>query len=179
MPHPRFALRLAAPRDAYLLPDLSTQEPQTPLAGDVVDTLLNDERGHCRVPGVDHRHAVRPTGPKKAALAVTSALLRPTPYLWEDSEGVVHEILQGEGGEQGRLDARIVRSWSTRCVAGNFDRLRPEERLFAFLDDINIWSPSPNRMATLHTTIQEQLLVHTGIQIHHGKTQLWNRAGVA
>ena len=25
----------------------------------------------------------------------------PSTYLWEDSEGVVHEILQGEGGEQG------------------------------------------------------------------------------
>ena len=49
------------------------------------------------------------------------------------------------------------------------DRLRPEERLFAFLDDIYVWSPSPNRMATLHTTMQEQLLAHTGIQIHHGK----------
>ena len=25
----------------------------------------------------------------------------PSSYLWEDSEGVVHEVLQGEGGEQG------------------------------------------------------------------------------
>ena len=25
----------------------------------------------------------------------------PSNYLWEDSDGVVHEILQGEGGEQG------------------------------------------------------------------------------
>ena len=25
----------------------------------------------------------------------------PPSYLWEDSEGVVHEVLQGEGGEQG------------------------------------------------------------------------------
>ena len=42
-----------------------------------------------------------------------------------------------------------------------------------------MWSPSPNRMATVHTTMQEELLAHTGILIHHGKTQLWNRAGVA
>ena len=38
VPHPRITLR-PTPRDANLLPDLSTQELQTPLAGDVVDTL--------------------------------------------------------------------------------------------------------------------------------------------
>ena len=90
------------------------------------------------------------------------------------------EILQGEGGEQGdALMPALFALGQHDALLAIHDRLRPEERLFAFLDDIHIWSPSPNRMATLHTTIQEQLLVHTGIQIHHGKTQLWNRAGVA
>ena len=104
----------------------------------------------------------------------------PSTYLWEDSDGVVHEILQGEGGEQG--DALMP----TLFALGQHDalvaiqaRLSPEERLFAFLDDIFVWSPFPNRMATVHTTMQEELLAHTGIQIHHSKTQLWNRAGVA
>ena len=31
----------------------------------------------------------------------------------------------------------------------------------------------------MHTAMQEELLAHTSIQIHRGKTQLWNRAGVA
>ena len=96
----------------------------------------------------------------------------PSTYLWEDSEGVVHEILQGEGGEQGdALMPALFALGQHDALLAIQDRLRPEGRLFAFLDDIYVWSPSPNRMATLHTTIQEQLLVHTGIQIHHGKTQ--------
>ena len=104
----------------------------------------------------------------------------PSTHSREDSEGVVHEILQGEGGEQGdALMPALFALGQHDALLAIHDRLRPEERLFAFLDDIYIWSPSPNRMATLHTTIQEQLLVHTGIQIHHGKTQLWNKAGVA
>ena len=104
----------------------------------------------------------------------------PSTYLWEDSEGVVHEILQGEGGEQrDALMPALFALGQHDALLAIQDRLRPEERLFAFLDDIYVWSPSPNRMATLHTTIQEQLLAHTGIQIHQGKTQLWNRAGVA
>ena len=54
-------------------------------------------------------------------------------------------------------------------------RLRPSERLFAFLDDIYAVC-SPGRAADVFTTIQEQLAT-VGIGIHDGKTQLWNRAG--
>ena len=85
----------------------------------------------------------------------------PSTYLWEDSDGVVHGILQVEGGEQG--DALMP----TLFALGQHDtlvaiqaRLIPEERLFAFLDDIFVWSPFPNRMATVHTTMQEELLAH-------------------
>ena len=70
----------------------------------------------------------------------------------------------------GRPDASIVRSWPTRCVAGNPGSVEARRKGLPFLDDIYVWSPSPNRMATVHTTMQEQLLAHTGIQIHHGKT---------
>ena len=30
------------------------------------------------------------------------------PHLWEDEEGVVHEIPQGEGGEQGDPSERVI-----------------------------------------------------------------------
>ena len=104
----------------------------------------------------------------------------PSTYLWEDSDGVVHEILQGEGGEQGdALMPALFALGQHDALVAIQARLSPEERLFAFLDDIYVWSPSPNRMATVHTAMQEELLAHTGIQIHCGKTQLWNRAGVA
>ena len=34
-----------------------------------------------------------------------------------------------------------------------------------------------NKISEMH--FDDSLLAHTGIQIHHSKTQLWNRAGVA
>ena len=43
----------------------------------------------------------------------------PSTYLWEDSDGVVHEILHGEGGEQG--DALVP----TLFALGQHDALEP------------------------------------------------------
>ena len=43
----------------------------------------------------------------------------PSAHLWEDEEGVVHEIPQGEGGEQGNLDAGFVRLGSTSSLGSN------------------------------------------------------------
>ena len=104
----------------------------------------------------------------------------PSTYLWEDRDGVVHEILQGrEASRETPLCRHFFVLGQHDALVAIQARLRPEERFFAFQDDICVWSPSPNRMATVHTTMQEELLAHTGILIHHGKTQLCNRAGVA
>ena len=54
-------------------------------------------------------------------------------------------------------------------------RLRPSERLVAFLDDIYCVI-SPERTGAGFTAIQEELLT-IGIRVHDGKTQLWNRSG--
>ena len=63
----------------------------------------------------------------------------PSTYLWEDSDGVVHEILQGEGGEQGdALVPALFALGQHDALVAIQARLRPEERLFAFLDDINV-----------------------------------------
>ena len=35
----------------------------------------------------------------------------PSTHLWEDEEGVVHEIPQGEGGEQGNPSCRLCSPW--------------------------------------------------------------------
>ena len=51
-------------------------------------------------------------------------------------------------------------------------RLRPDERLMAFLDDIYAKS-NPNRSGQCSEELQR-----VGIQVHDGKTQLWNRSGV-
>ena len=106
-----------------------------------------------------------------------SVLRSPSTYLWEDDEGVVHEISQGEGGEQG--DALMPALFSLEqhsALEAIQARLRPSERLMAFLDDI-YGKSDPDRSATVFTAIQEELL-RVGIRVHDGKTQLWNRSGV-
>ena len=116
-------------------------------------------------------------GRGRRSLAVRESVLWfPSTYLWEDDEGVVHEVVQGEGGEQG--DALMPALFSLgqhRSLEAIQARLRPSERLFAFLDDVYAVC-SPGRAADVFTTIQEQLAT-VGIRVHDGKTQLWNRPG--
>ena len=77
-------------------------------------------------------------------------------YIWEDDVGVVHDVVQGEGGEQG-------------------DPLMPA--LLAFHDDVYIVC-RPDRVVPIHALLRAQLWHHARIQIHQGKTQVWNRGGV-
>ena len=55
-------------------------------------------------------------------------------------------------------------------------RLLPNERLLAFLDDIYALC-RPERVSDVHVALQEELWAHSRIQVHQGKTQLWNRLG--
>ena len=98
---------------------------------------------------------------------------------------------------------RILKGWSTKCCKerageqggalmpalfslGQNDalvaiqgRLAQDERFMAFLDHIYAVGDRPERSGAAYTAIQEELWTHTGIEVHQGKTQLWNRAGVA
>ena len=92
---------------------------------------------------------------------------------------MVHEVLQREGGEQG--DALMPALFSLGqhdALVAIQGRLAPDERLMAFLDDIYAVGERPGRTAAAYTAIQEEMRTHTGIEVHQGKTQLWNRAGV-
>ena len=56
-------------------------------------------------------------------------------YIWEDDSGVVHEIVQGEGGEQGDpLMPALFAVGQHRALAAVRERLLPHEHLLAFLD---------------------------------------------
>ena len=102
----------------------------------------------------------------------------PSTYLWDDDDGVTHEIAQGEGGEQ--VDALMPLLFSLglhRSLCAVSDRLLPTERLLAFLDDLYVIC-SPERVSHVYRVLQEELWVHSRIQMHHGKTQVWNRARV-
>ena len=102
----------------------------------------------------------------------------PSTYLWDDDNGVTHEIAQGEGGEQGDALMPLLFSFGLhRSLCAVSDRLLPTERLLAFLDDLYVIC-SPDRVSHVCRVLQEELWVPSRIQTHHGKTQVWNRAGV-
>ena len=92
----------------------------------------------------------------------------PSTYLWEDDEGVVHEIPQGKRGELG--DALMPALFSLgqhSALEAIQARLRPSERLVAFLDDI-YGKSDPDRSASVFTAIQEELL-RVGIRVHDAR----------
>ena len=55
-------------------------------------------------------------------------------------------------------------------------RLHPNERLFAYLDDVYVVS-KPDRVGAIYTVLQEALWTHARIRVHGGKTHVWNLAG--
>ena len=57
-------------------------------------------------------------------------------------------------------------------------RLRDNEKVMSFLDDIHIATPEPDRVIEAHTVVAEELWFHARIQVHYGKTQVWNRGGI-
>ena len=61
-----------------------------------------------------------------------------------------------------------------RAIAG---KLQAGERLFAFLDDLYV-SYRPARVAAIHRSMRIELWRHSKISVHHGKTNLWNKAGI-
>ena len=56
------------------------------------------------------------------------------------------------------------------------DRLLITEKIFAFLDDIYLVC-RPNRVAAVYEIVRQKLQRHTNIDIHSGKTKIWNRSG--
>ena len=51
------------------------------------------------------------------------------------------------------------------------------ERFFSFLDDIYVVC-APSRVGEVHLLLQRHLLEQTGIQVHQGKTKIWNTGGL-
>ena len=52
----------------------------------------------------------------------------------------------------------------------------PDEHLFAYLDDIYVVCP-PERVSAIHKFLGQALEENARIQMHLGKTQVWNRGG--
>ena len=102
----------------------------------------------------------------------------PSQFLWQDDMGEVRKVIQGEGGEQGDPIMPLLFSLGQhRALVSIQAQLKEGERLFAFLDDIYVVC-APERVGEVYLVLEQQLREKPGINIHQGKTKLWNKAGV-
>ena len=102
---------------------------------------------------------------------------RPSSNLWEDDRGVTHDIPQGEGGEQGDPLMPLLFSLGLHASLKSIsDRLLITEKIFAFLDDMYLVC-RPDRVVAVYEIVRQELQRHTNIDIHCGKTKIWNRSG--
>ena len=97
-------------------------------------------------------------------------------YIWYDDKGEPHSIRQGEGGEQGDplMPALFALGQHAALVEVN-EKLQDGEFIFAFLDDIYVVS-QPDRVHDIFQLVALALERHAGVQVHLGKTKIWNAA---
>ena len=103
---------------------------------------------------------------------------RPSTYLWEDEVGDTQEIPQGEGGEQGDPLMPLLFSLGQHSALEAVQRrLQGNEKVFAYLDDVVVVC-SPGRVVEVEAILRQELRRQAHIDVHQGKTQVWNRFGV-
>ena len=103
---------------------------------------------------------------------------QPSTYLWADSSGVVHDIRQGEGGEQGDpLMPALYALAQHGALQAAHDQLQSDEVLLAYLDDVYVLC-RPERAAAVFNIVTTALREHAGINANLGKCRVWNRGGI-
>ena len=89
----------------------------------------------------------------------------------------MHDVQQGEGGEQGDpLMPSLFALGQHQALLETRARLHPSNALYAFLDDIYVTGP-PEHTVGQFAIVREALARHANIQVHLGKTRAWNSAG--
>ena len=86
--------------------------------------------------------------------------------------GTVHEVHQGEGGEQGDAMMPLLFSFGQTPSLGSSEPTVESRRIALCL------LGRPARVGVVHTLLEHALWGHARIQVHAGKTKVWNRAGV-
>ena len=98
--------------------------------------------------------------------------------LFYDKAGHAHTVLQAEGGEQGDpLMPGLFAVGIHRALRAAHSTLRPGEGPFAFLDDTYITCPV-TRVVPTFRALHSALAEYANIDLHLGKTRVWNAAGV-
>ena len=101
----------------------------------------------------------------------------PSVYTWCDDDGCPHEVIQGEGGEQGDpLMPAFYALAQHDALCDLQGQLRDGEAVFAFLDDMYIVA-LPERTRALYDALSNALWDRARIRLHEGKTRIWNAAG--
>ena len=101
----------------------------------------------------------------------------PSNYIWPDEHGIVHDVPQGKGGEQG--DALMPALFSLgqhTALEAVQSQLFEGETFCVFLDDLYAIR-RPDRAVLFFNLIQRELWTYSRIEVHLGKTQIWNRGG--
>ena len=95
----------------------------------------------------------------------------PSEYLWEDDDGEVHKIPQGEGGEQGDPMMPLLYSLGQHRALEAINReMDANQHLMAFLDDIFLVT-MPQDVGGAYAIVQEKLWVHFVHQSPRGQDQ--------
>ena len=102
----------------------------------------------------------------------------PSRHSWWDEDGQRRTVVQAEGGEQGDPLMPLLFAIGIQAALEEVHTtLLPGEQLCAFLDDVYALC-DPERAKAIHDTLAECLWRVAGIQLHGGKTKVWNKGRV-
>ena len=98
-------------------------------------------------------------------------------YIWTDSEGVPHDVVQGEGGEQGDpLMLALYALGQHAALQRTNARLQQGELLLAYLDDLYLVT-TRDRARAAFDEVTSAVAELAGVRPHLGKLRAWSRAG--
>ena len=98
----------------------------------------------------------------------------PSKNLWEDEMGTTQYMPQG--GREGQENPLMPMLYALRqhgTLVVSQERMKDTERVFAYLDDVYL-----TRDSGMQSIVSEELHFRVHIEVHHDKTQIWNRSGV-
>ena len=104
---------------------------------------------------------------------------RQSTFVWTDDAGEQHDVVQGEGGEQGDALMPALFCLAMKPALEEIQsRLQPGDVVVAYIDDVYVLT-RPERARAVYDMVSEVLERVCGIQVNQGKLVCWNRSGAA